>query len=355
VAHHAPYSLKQRLGVVTDTRYQKLRVASTWVRKLRQNLVIPEFSVTATWLGASEIVKKLNFSLDNSISLPKFLQEIPDSPRYCACVSWKPTSTTIVRYKLWEDVGEILYVDLYNGETIPADFSIEIWNVKPTSSTVSNEIITEDGLVLVTESEDTLVTEDAGSLIGSSETFDIGGFNFQTSKLLIPEDKCDKDDRSLSTDVEECTDLIFELTGWNPFRGDYYVIVGDCGVTQLIAGAGFEGTEIILQSTDETWHRVYLMRFGGITHLVIDQDNAAASDTPYIHLRIGVAGNIKIDLMALNGNHHIRISQTLTADETDLYSILYLQTAEDSLYYGVRAVVTNGTYHLQIAQTNSTL
>jgi hypothetical protein len=338
------------------TSKPRTRSAGIAVTKRHTILYLPAFEVDATWRGASEIVKEFRYSASNNMSIVK--RATPTNPNFVACVAWKPTAETIVRYKLWEDVGEILYVPLYNGEKIDGDFSIEIWNTKPDAAiTGGDTLITEsDGFELSTESEDVLITDGSDSLYGTVETLSHAGTAlFHLSKMTAPvKPWCDLSANQIEY-IEECTDVTFDLTGFNPFDGDYYNVIGDCGVTELVEGIRFEGTGLVLQSTDDTWHRVYLMRIDGITYLAVDQDNAAASLTPFIHLKVTPGQNIMVDLMIVDGIHHLRIDQDLTVDETSLYTVLYMQTAEDTLYYGVRAVETDGIYHLEIAQDNTVI
>ena len=120
-------------------------------------------------------------------------------------------------------------------------------------------------------------------------------------------------------------------------------------------GATLATEYITLQSTDLTWHRVYVMRWDGITHLVVDQDNTVESLTPYVHVAANAVDYIKLDLMYLNGVHHLRINQEPEADVETAYGVIYFLTTEDGLYYAVRASELNGTYHVEIAQDNTVL
>ncbi len=352
--------IKQREQYVLDTSRQKLRVASTWSTKLRTYFTLPQFSIENVWRGASEIVKEFSYSLSAKTSIINLLQNTPANPNFVACVAWKPISETIVRYKLWEDVGEILYVPLYSGQTINADFSIEIWNTQPVAGSSGDSIIFESGDALVTEeTSDAIVTEEGGDLIGTIiTTSNAEDIVVMLSTLVIPSSKCPSSNSRI-TAYDECTDVTFNFNGgtydttYIPFDGDYYIVAGVCGVTTLVKGSRFSGTELILQSTDETWHRIYTMRFGGITYLAVDQDNALPSLTPHIYLQQYPGVTYRVDLQLLQGNHHIRVDQNAST-ELD-YTVLYLQTAEDSLYYGLRLVNSEGNIHFQVAQDNTIL
>jgi hypothetical protein len=338
------------------TSKPRTRSAGIAVTKRHTILYLPAFEVDATWRGASEIVKEFRYSASNNMSIVK--RATPTNPNFVACVAWKPTAETIVRYKLWEDVGEILYVPLYNGEKIDGDFSIEIWNTKPDAAiTGGDTLITEsDGFELSTESEDVLITDGSDSLYGTVETLSHAGTAlFHLSKMTAPvKPWCDLSANQIEY-IEECTDVTIDLTGFNPFVGDYYNVIGDCGLTELVNGATLATAFITLQSTDLTWHNVYVMRLNGITHLVVDQDNTVESLTPYVHVAANAVDYIKLDLMYLNGVHHLRISQEPEADISTAYGVIYFLAAEDGLYYAVRASEENDVYHVQIAQENTVL
>jgi hypothetical protein len=337
------------------TSKPRTRSAGIAVTKRHTVLYLPEFEFDSTWHGASEIVKEFRYAESNNMSIVK--RSAPNNPNFVACIAWKPTSETIVRYKLWEDVGEILYVPLYDGQKINGAFSIEIWNTKPDAeATGGDTLITEDsGFELITESEETLITDGSASLIGTVETIEHAGTAlFHLSKMFAPTKPwCDLTSNQIEH-IEECTDVTIDLTGFNPFVGDYYNVIGDCGLTELINGVTLATAFITLQSTDLTWHNVYVMRWDGVTHLVVDQDNTVESLTPYVHVAANAVDHIKLDLMYLNGVHHLRIDQDPTSVDT-AYGVIYFLATEDGLYYAVRAAELNGTYHVEIAQDNTVL
>lgn len=187
----------ERVKSVLDTSRNKVRQPSRWRVKLSTFLNIPAFNVVNTWRGSSEIVAKFVYSLSTPVS---FISDLPiANGNFCPCVSWKPTSETIVRYKLWENVGEILYVPLYTGQQIGANFNIEIW------STNNSPIVgTGDKLYL--------------------------------SFFQIPTTLCEEGEVDFGAGVVTCDDITFNLTGWNPSIGEYYnvVSVGGCSEGELV-------------------------------------------------------------------------------------------------------------------------
>lgn len=345
------YTRRKYNSVLSDTQ-RSVDAQGIVVRKLATYLTIPEFSLDATWRGASEIIKKFRFNLSSPISFVRITP--PSDPNFVACVAWKPTSETIIRYKLWEDVGEILYVPLYGGQTVLANFSIEIWNTKPDSIS-GGTLTTEDDIILTTE--DGLELETEGSIIGAVETLlSQGTAIIHTSKMILPTSYCQAYAESLGV-PDDCHDIIFDFGIYGgdksdefiPFDGDYFTVDNDCGDITLHKGPVLTGTELVLQSTDGTWHKVYAMRYLGNTHLVVDQNDELPSLTPYIYMQYLVGINYKIDLMKIGESHHLRINPTPSASLLN-YASLYLEAAEDGLSYGCRLVSSLDNIVFQVSQ-----
>jgi hypothetical protein len=210
---YSPFTFKPKLPV-TVVEKDGRRVAS-FVGKIRKIIQTPEYDVTCVWRGASEIVKILVFTSTLKISL----SDITPSTDFCACISWKEGGQ-VIRYKLWNNVGEILYVPLYAGQRVAATFNLEIWNVA-----------------------------------------DVESFSFQfisrTSELIVPTDWCDTSRESIfPVTPTECTDNIFDLTEINPSLREYWEVIG-CGVTVLVQMAPV--ASIKLQADDGTWHDFFLV------------------------------------------------------------------------------------------------
>lgn len=220
---------RRQISPATYTKRSRGTLAS-YKHKLNTFVEVPSLVFPCVWRGASEIVAKLNFTIATNLS---FFDNVPLNPDYCAVISWRVDSNTIARYKLWEDVGEILYLDLYNGQTIGSEPSIEIWNTKD-------------------------------SLFATIE-----GFRLKTSELIIPSCSCDNDDHVVALAWSQCTDNTFNLVGFNPSIGDYYLVIG-CGITELIHASAL--SKLTVKCVDDnTWHDVTLVTFGGITTIQIDQ------------------------------------------------------------------------------------
>jgi hypothetical protein len=282
-----------------------------YLKKLRTKITLPEILIENNiWRGASEIVRIYKGSFTENLS---FTNIIPSSnANYCACISYKPTADTIVRYKLWEDVGEILYVPVYNGEFIGANFEIEIWN-------------TPDAI-----------------LHG-------GGDSFYTSQLVVPTSICSLDDLELygTFSLHECIDITFDLTDFVPAAGDYYTIgeSGGCDIATLVKATVF-GDYFLLQCIEDlTWHKMYVYRdiFGVVTY-GIDQANSAAGVKGYVPFIIGTEVrklNLTLDPF---GVYNINLNETvvdpdasasyLVTDPATLFKHAVIATEELTLSFG---------------------
>lgn len=349
------YNMRSRVGATLHTP-RHTRVASSWIKKRRTYFTIPELSIDSVWRGASEIVAKLHFALSSNISLPNFINEAPDNPRFCACVAWKPTSETIVRYKLWEDVGEILYVDLYNGETIPEEFFIEIWNVKPPEGASTGGTLVlddEDATIVLDDVDATLTTDDSESLIGYTETIEIisDDWRIRTSKLVLPTTKCDDSDIDITEGYRQCTDITMVLEGWNPFDGDYYQVDGDCGETILVPGDTVQVESFKLRcEEDQTWHLVYLALWLGEIYVFVEQDATSAGDNPYVVIRDIYNHNngYRVNIHKYADGSYATLVEQETAEPHD-YNVIYFLVGAS--YYGLRLAKQNGNVQLIPSQT----
>lgn len=122
------------LGTIRTSRNPRL------VRQLNQALDVSAFSTTIEeWPGASYIVARGVVQVG---SIWSFVVPVTKpSTSFVACIKWTEAGSVVRRYKLWENVGELLSYPLYNGELIPAaDVILEVWcvNGSLTASITSN-------------------------------------------------------------------------------------------------------------------------------------------------------------------------------------------------------------------------
>ena len=182
-----------------DLSQKKSRFVSKPVRKQLTYIRRDPFTLVdgPPFTTYSYIVGKFNYYLENNISFLLPLSQ-ESTFQYCPCVSWKPTSETIVRYKLWQAFGELLYAPIYNGEVINKNFSIEIWNTPLGSVGVAGKIY--------------------------------------TSKMNLPTSNCDfESEVDISGTIKQCPDITYVgfIGSFNP-QTEKYVVIDDCGTTNKI-------------------------------------------------------------------------------------------------------------------------
>jgi len=111
---------------VRDTTKEKFLVTAGEIKKLNHYFVLPTFSIVGVpWYGVSHEVAQFNYSATQPFSV---IDISGFSSQFCPCIKWRHNNI-VYRYKLWDDVNEILHAPLYNAEEIGANFCIEIWNV----------------------------------------------------------------------------------------------------------------------------------------------------------------------------------------------------------------------------------
>lgn len=337
-----------------DTQ-RSIDAASVVVRKLGTYLTIPSFSINATWRGASEIIAKFNFSLTANFTISRIIEQ----ENFCACISWKPTSTTIVRYKLWKDVGEILYVPLYNGEKIGNNFSIEIWNIQPTNPIESSGFLIEEGAADFIIEEAPSADFEIGDFGDSGFPVELVSYNgsalITTSIMQLPESPfCNLSPISIGGIPPQCTDITFEvgdyvgsiLDDFIPIDGDYYILDGICGETILVKGIRAAVELFKLQDqTDGTWHSVFVGQLpddpSGELFLFVDQDPTTPGDAPFFTLRNPETGlGMKVYLDSVLGEYYMTTVSTGLA--TFDYSVLFMQFSTD--YHRVRIGAEDSLY-----------
>lgn len=104
----------------------------------RSYFYIPAFTYNVNWLGASEVITQFNYEASRNFILPRRLVA-PAGVNYCPCIRWHDGNNNVQRYKLWENVGEVLNTPLITpGNKIGANFVVEIWSVEG-AATVSND------------------------------------------------------------------------------------------------------------------------------------------------------------------------------------------------------------------------
>lgn len=115
----------------------KIRV----ITDLNQKLEVPIFSAAnlPAWSGASYVVARLIIQMGFLWSFR--VPVIPPSDTFVAAIRWTEGEGIVRRFKLWQNIGELLSYPLYSGELIPAANAVlEIWSVEGENTA---EILTE--------------------------------------------------------------------------------------------------------------------------------------------------------------------------------------------------------------------
>ena len=328
-----PAFVKQTRTIERATCVNRQRYSS-YVKKLRSYFEIPAFSVANTWRGASEIVHRFDYDLSAISILNHFPLEQPSGANFCPVLSWL-VDEVFYRYKIWENVGEILWLPLYAGQKITGDsFHIEIWNVNPSSGILT----AEDGSILTTEAGQGIQAD--GNVNVTTELTE--AIRFYTSRLILPSSMCDDED-TLLADPTDCVDPVYELENFQPLFGDYYTLVAPCE-RQLIKGAFVKPAAgyNILQSTDDTWHLVaFAENEDGDLVLRVDQNNTvppadALGYFPMYRLTSQEIYKIALRVMPDEGatTHALAIRERMADDTEDPANVIVLTNEVDGLDYG---------------------
>lgn len=114
----------------------------TRLERTKTFILIPAFSRAVTWLGYSDIVGIYEYESPNNFSFRDITDSLPTNPNYVLCVSYVNDDGDVVRYKLWEDVGEIFWFpcDLYEDQFIGKTFRIEIWSINSNPAVQATDI-----------------------------------------------------------------------------------------------------------------------------------------------------------------------------------------------------------------------
>jgi len=141
--------------------YQVPRTLQRWLdpnpitalTRTQSYIVLPTFSVSTVWFGYSDIIASFNYEGPNNFSLQINREILPVTTTYLLCISWTDTNYVMHRYKVWQNVGEVIYFPcpLYTGQKIGKNFRFEIWSVSqsiPVNTGQTYVIGTETGGIL---------------------------------------------------------------------------------------------------------------------------------------------------------------------------------------------------------------
>lgn len=116
----------------------------------RQSVIIPAFSYVSVWSGVSQLLARYALSNTADICIKRPIEQPNDS--FISAVSWMDEDGNTFRYKLTEDISEVLYYPLYEGTNIGPSAYLEIWSVEDfaTAAITANWILELSGLIAPT-------------------------------------------------------------------------------------------------------------------------------------------------------------------------------------------------------------
>lgn len=130
------------------------------LRMLNKTLSLPAFTATSPgWAGASHQLAKCDYTSTGAWSI---MMPVAKRLDFVLCIRWIDEDDVVHRYKLWENVDEILAYPLYTGERIPAgNARFEFWSTLAGADgfTITAPIVLDIGEVeMPTDFADTTAT-----------------------------------------------------------------------------------------------------------------------------------------------------------------------------------------------------
>jgi hypothetical protein len=126
---HPPYAAGSKTIPRTLIRWLDINAQNGSLRRIQTFITLPSFvQATSTWNGYSDIVASFNCEAPNNFSLTGLISEVPASPNYTLCISYR-VGGVVTRYILWEATGTVsVGYPMYNGQPIKKNFRFEVWN-----------------------------------------------------------------------------------------------------------------------------------------------------------------------------------------------------------------------------------
>lgn len=115
-----------------EFRYYK---SATVIQSQRVQIIVPAFSFSLpVWEGASSFLGEMQFGNDYYFSFKTPIRQFGEG--FVLAIRWRDDGVDY-RMKLWEDVDEVLYYPLYDGERIGLGAVLEIWSVNSDAAPVN--------------------------------------------------------------------------------------------------------------------------------------------------------------------------------------------------------------------------
>lgn len=123
---------QRKISSISATRKPHSFSQASFSEEQNQYIELPVFNINDVWEGASRLVAVYNYDVGQNVTIQNIVNPIPNNS-FVLCVRWR-VGNIVYRYKLWEDVGEILFVPLYNSEIILHCFILEVWSTVNTNN-----------------------------------------------------------------------------------------------------------------------------------------------------------------------------------------------------------------------------
>ena len=130
----------------------------------RKKIIIPYFSLASTWGGVSAMLARYAIGNLNPFTVKRPI--VQPNETFIAAISWAE-DPYVYRYKVTENIGEVLYFPVYVQERIGANAYIEIWSVasEPLAAIGANWELRVSNLVLPTLCEPCQENEESQILV----------------------------------------------------------------------------------------------------------------------------------------------------------------------------------------------
>ena len=274
---------------------------ATAVGKSYAYIDLPVFSYSSNlaWGGASEIATQFNFSASQNFVLLNRPAK-PSGVNYCLTIRYRQ-GADIKRWKLWENVGEILNVPLYAGQVIKKNFTLEVWTIE-TSTTVSNAAVLQliSGLVVIPSD----LRDTAGTALASGTEVPKSDIDFTPGELSplagyvfrYRADNAVYDATNTITSWPASdSNTAFNLTG-SSFTADTFVVtdsnINNKPIVRIVSGALLQKTGISAFEIGTIWFVIRQRTFNDTYYIFQTNDLAITQVTP--------SGSIKAVSGALN-------------------------------------------------------
>lgn len=129
---HPPYNITQPRLL---NRWLDVNPQNGPLGRVRAYFNLTGFNIPVSWGGYSDIVGVYNYTSTNNFSIKNYASLVNDGS-YTLCVMYTNSNNTVVRYRLIDGVGAIIYgaIPKYTGQSIKKFFRLEVWSTPVTAN-----------------------------------------------------------------------------------------------------------------------------------------------------------------------------------------------------------------------------